>query len=199
MQIIVISIHYIKCARVISRSGNASLQPFKVAIFLRWELLVSAIFHNLSFVHDYNAITFHDSRESVCDHNWSPTNHGLIEGLLNDLLTLFIEGWGCLVQNQNLWVFYESPSNSYALFLTSRKFRSFQTTNLLKASMKALLISFDFFAIYKHFKAFFVEFFNSGSFLPDEVLELKVLFIFFLYFFDKIIYSLHVKLTLINL
>ena len=93
-----------------------------MAIWHRRELLERAVFHYLSLVNHDDAVAFHDGRESVRYDNRGATYHCLIQRLLHNLLTLLIEGRGSLVQNQDLWVLDQGPSNSDPLFLASRKF-----------------------------------------------------------------------------
>ena len=47
--------------------------------------------------------------------------HGTIKRLLNDLLTLLVEGTRCLVKDENLRVFDYRTSNGDALLLAARE------------------------------------------------------------------------------
>ena len=171
-----------------------------MAIWHRRELLKRAVLHYLSLVNNDDAVAFHDSRESMSDDDRGTTYHCLIQRLLHNLLTLLIEGRGSLIQNQDLWVLDKSSSNSYALLLTTREFRSLQSADLLEARMKALLGLSDILTVDEAFKALLVVVFNSAFRLSDEVLELEVINRFlFLALSDEIIHSLEVELALIDL
>lgn len=143
-----------------------------MSIRLGRELLESTILDNLSLVHDHDPVALLDSGHAMCDDDRCATLHGTVQGLLHNLLTLFIESRSCLVQDEDLRVFDESASDSHSLLLSTGKLRAFETANLFEARVERLLLLSDLLHIDEVFQLDAIFFLHAlTTVTADIVLE----------------------------
>lgn len=74
-------------------------------------------------------------------------NHGsadldLLEGILDLLLGVFIQGRGCLVEQQDLGLSDEGSGNGNSLFLSAGEFATFEAALSVEAFMKCDVFEF---------------------------------------------------------
>lgn len=134
----------------------ALLQIVEIATLFGWKFLVGAIFDDLSLVKDHDSVTLLDCTHSVSNDDRCTSFHGSIESLLNDFLTALIKSWSSFVQNQDLWILYQSSCDSDTLLLTTWKLRSTKAADLLESRVQRLLHSIHFPLINKSLKLLFV-------------------------------------------
>src|SRR6516165_3127851 len=88
---------------------------------IRQEFIVGTAFYDTAGLDSYNPVGMEDSGESVGYHECRSVYHEIIEGLLNHLLTLGVQGAGCFVENQYRSILEDSPRNAEPLPLTAGK------------------------------------------------------------------------------
>ena len=94
--------------------------------------------------------------------------------MLDDLLTLLIQGGGRLVKDQDLRVLDEGSCDSHALLLTARQLATFQTAHLLESGVKATLCILHLLLVDQTVKLRLVAVFDSCARFEAD-LELEVL------------------------
>ena len=68
------------------------------------ELLVGSLLNHLALVDHEEPLAVPDRAQPVRNDDRCAAFHCSVECLLHDLLTLFVEGAGGLVEDENLWV-----------------------------------------------------------------------------------------------
>ena len=90
-----------------------------VGSMLGHEVRVSARFKHFSIVDHCYAVGIVDGGETVSNHNACPALPGLVQSFLHYLLTLCVQGRGCLIQKEDFGVPHQSTGDGDALLLTS--------------------------------------------------------------------------------
>ena len=94
--------------------------------------------------------------------------------MLDNLLTLLIQGGGRLVKDQDLRVLDEGSCDSHALLLTARQLATFQTAHLLESRVQATFSILHFPLVDQTVKLRLVAVFDSCARFESN-LELEVL------------------------
>ena len=115
---------------------HATFQLVEVACWIVGQLFVTTRFADFALVKHKQYVTVANGTESVGNHYGSAAFHCPIERLLHDLLTMLIQGRGCLIEDDDFRVLDECPCNGDPLLLTSRKLATFEATILLETFMK---------------------------------------------------------------
>ena len=92
---------------------------------LSQQLLVRPLLQNFSVLYHGYAVCTVDGREAVCNHDARPSNPGLVQGLLYDLLTLGVQGRGGLVQQEQLRISHQGTGDGNALLLSPGQLGAF--------------------------------------------------------------------------
>ena len=77
--------------------------------------------HDPPFVHHHDPVGLEDGGQSMGDHQCGAAAHGRVEGLLDQLLVLCIEGARGFVQEQDRRLADQGPGNGETLPLASRQ------------------------------------------------------------------------------
>ena len=101
------------------RCDHLKSVEFVVDALLGKELGVSAQLSHLPSTDDSNTVRTVDGRETVSDHNGGPSLPGLVQCLLNHLLTLCVQGRGGLIKEKDFGISDQCSSNGYPLLLSS--------------------------------------------------------------------------------
>jgi hypothetical protein len=80
---------------------------------------VDPLLDYFAVVDDKYDVTVHDAGETVGNGDGGPVLRQTVEGLLDQLFVVFVQGTGGLIQQENRRVFEECPCNGYPLFLPS--------------------------------------------------------------------------------
>ncbi len=89
-----------------------------VETFVSQETVVGALLNDLTILEDENFISLLNGGEAVGNDKAGPTFHQSTHGLLYQEFQPGINRGGCFIQNQNLRVSQEGPSNGQKLLLT---------------------------------------------------------------------------------
>ena len=84
-------------------------------------------------------------------------------------MTLFVEGGGGLVEDQDLGVLDEGSCDGDALLLPARQVRSLESTKLFEARMEILFNLFDLFFINHLLKPLFIHLFDTMSAVHADI------------------------------
>ena len=84
-------------------------------------------------------------------------------------MTLFVEGGGGLVEDQDLGVLDEGSCDGDALLLPTRQVRSLESTKLFEARMEILFNLFDLFLINHLLKPLFIHLFDTMSAVHADI------------------------------
>ena len=82
---------------------------------------MGAGFNQTALFHDKDLVSITNRRQAMGDHYNRFILNQLFKGFLNQVLVLRVAERGCLVQNDNGRVFYDSPCNGNPLALTTGK------------------------------------------------------------------------------
>lgn len=88
------------------------------------QLVVGAILDRLALGHDNNVVGVSDGKQTVADDDHCSPLGNVIEGLLNNLLGLGIEGRGRLIKEQNFGIGYDAASDDDTLLLATGERRA---------------------------------------------------------------------------
>ena len=83
------------------------------------------LFNHLAPSHDGNLVSIVDGGETVSNDNGGPSLPGLVQCLLNHLLTLCIQGRGGLIKEEDLGISDQCSSDGYPLLLSTTQLIAF--------------------------------------------------------------------------
>ena len=82
---------------------------------------------HLASPHYGNLVSIVDGRETVSNDNGGPSLPGLVQCLLNHLLTLRVQGRGGLIKEEDLGVSDQCSSDGYPLLLSTTQLTPFRS------------------------------------------------------------------------
>ena len=102
-------------------AGCYRLKSVQVVVdsLLGEELRVGPLLRHLASLDHNNAVSTVDSGETVSNDNGGPSLPGLVQCLLNHLLTLRVQGRGGLIKEEDLGVSDQCSSDGYPLLLSA--------------------------------------------------------------------------------
>lgn len=112
-----------------------------MAIYVLLQLLVSARLNNLALVDHEEGLAVANRAKSVSNHDGSAAFHGSVKSLLDDFLTLLIQGRCSFVEDEDLGVLDDSACNGDPLLLTTGQLVALDATVLLEALTELNLAS----------------------------------------------------------
>lgn len=80
----------------------------------------------------------------MSNNNRSAAFHRAVKSLLHNLLTMFVKGGGCFIQDDQLRISDQGAGDGDTLFLPTRKLASFKTAPAIKAFRKLKFSIFIF-------------------------------------------------------
>lgn len=104
-----------------------------VAALVAQELGVRATLDDLALVKHVDDVGLLDRAETVGHSNGGPTTSGGVQGGLNNLFRLGVQGRGGLVQQQDLGITQESAGDGDTLLLAARQHASLATDDGVEA------------------------------------------------------------------
>jgi len=107
---------------------------------LLFQLIEGALLAHLTFLQDEHLAAVLDRTQSVSDDNRCTPNHGLVQGVLNKLLVVFVQSRGGLVQHQHSRLADDGPGDGNSLLLAARELASTDSTLGFEAMMEILIL-----------------------------------------------------------
>jgi len=103
------------------------------------QFFVGAVLDDFALVHHDDTVALLDGGHAVSYHHGGAALHRSVQRLLHDLLRLFVQGRGGLVQDHNLRRLYQRSSDGDALLLTAGELAALQAAQLHEAGVKLVL------------------------------------------------------------